>query len=96
MWWEENYATARVLVNVTKRMGKVYILRMHISISTFGFFKVIPLHPAPFQKCSGLIKDINADREACTTILQVLGGFGPNQKIYLSIYKALTFSASAW
>ena len=66
-----------------KRTEKAPILRyMFLHIKR----KTSPLHPAPFQICSGLIKKPNVDGETCTTVLSVLFlvWFQP-QKIFISL-----------
>ena len=48
-----------------------------------------PLHPAPFQKCSGLFLNPNIDGETCTAFSSVFFGLVTTQK--QSLGRALTF-----
>ena len=67
---------AEVLLHNNKGISKCHkmgeketILRNHVSQSIFGIFRnKIPLNPAPFQKCGGIIQNLNVERETCTTV----------------------------
>ena len=58
---------------------------VHVSPKVFELKTSIPLHPKPIQKCIGILKIPNVNRERCTTILSVflLGSNPP--KIYISL-----------
>ena len=75
---------------------------VHVYPAIFGIFKIInPLHPAPFQKCSG-VDFKNVDGETYTTGLSVGGGwwwgkggwFQPKNS--LCVFVELLFLDSYW
>ena len=70
MYWFHVTLYTRVPVNVTKRMNKSLILRCTFLHKYFIYRKISPLHPEPIQLRSGMIKNPNVDREACTTFVR--------------------------
>ena len=74
-------------------MKKVPILWCKFLHKYYDLKKISPLHLAPFQKNSGIVKkNTNVDRETCTTVLSVSFWFGSNPKEYLYLYRDIIFS----
>ena len=71
---------------------KLPILQCTFLHQYLEFLKIIiPLNPAPFKECIGIIKNPNIGGETCTTVLSVYS-FGSNPKNYLSLCIDLIFS----
>ena len=97
--WFQMALYKRVLVNFTKRIKMHPFCGASYSINIWNQDKkIIPLHPEPIQKYSGIyiyFQKTPILKEKHAPLFCQFLGFGSNPKIFISLYISICF-ASFW